>query len=173
MPFKLTQLTVRCIMPLPHPYADTHSDHRVTDHANCACAHHTRLHACVVSGLGKPADTHTASASSMSSRMHVGAARDVKPRLASLPFMHGDEHACHRVSTRQYTELHVSVLHARDDAGAVRFASTHASASPCTAPSTTQDTSRYCVPPPHGTLHGSHSPGAYTITCDRVAFGGK
>jgi hypothetical protein len=29
------------------------------------------------------------------------------------------------------------------------------------------------MPPPHGTLHGSHSSGAYTITCDTVAFGGK
>ena len=108
----------------------------------------------------------------MPSYMHSGSSRVVMPRLASLPFMHGDEQGCHGESASQYTVVHVPVLHALIDSGSVTFAATQADVPGCSTPSTMQNTSRYCQPPPHAKLHTDHSPAANDIKRVTVALVG-
>lgn len=154
-PLNATQPTARVDTPTPHPVGLTHSDQPPYDQEYTRSGQRKRLQGAVVGGGATPAATHTLSFAGALPTMHVGGGRDVTPRLASEPFMHGEEHGCHCREADQYVAAHGAVLHGCTVAGGVTAA--HRDVLYCTAPSRRQERARNCSPPPHGALHGDHA----------------
>jgi hypothetical protein len=76
----------------PDAVSNSHALHSPTRHTRCSDGHGNWLHGVDVGGRDTPALSHTDSDVGVSSTMHNGAARVLRPTTPSSP-THGREHA--------------------------------------------------------------------------------